>query len=76
MAARTERKRAWFHIEWGGWIYRVAGDTVEKVKISVGLRDKDYTQVMAGLQKGDELVIDYDQEGMEFAAGQGGPFGR
>ena len=56
-------------------VYRIKGDTVEKVEIAVGLRDNRYTEITAGLQEGDELVIGYVQETLSFGPGQGGPMG-
>jgi HlyD family secretion protein len=48
-----------------------AGQDVEKVEITVGLRNKDYTEVTSGLREGDELVVDYVQEAIAFGSGQG-----
>jgi len=57
------------------YVYRVAGDTVEKVEVSVGLRDGSYTEIASGLRAGDELVIGYADPTSAAGPGQGGFFG-
>ncbi|MBN1579143.1 MAG: efflux RND transporter periplasmic adaptor subunit [Anaerolineae bacterium] len=58
------------------YVHRVQGETVTKVPISVGTRDRNYTQVTSGLEQGDKLVIGYDeQSGLPFGPGQGGGMG-
>jgi HlyD family secretion protein len=59
------------------YVHRVQGETVAKVPISVGMRDRNYTEITNGLQQGDELVIGYDeQDGLPFGPGQGRGMGR
>jgi len=59
------------------YVHRVQGETVTKVPISVGTRDRNYTQVTSGLEQGDKLVIGYDeQNGLPFGPGQGGGMGQ
>jgi HlyD family secretion protein len=56
------------------YVYRrgsASGDDAERVEITVGGRDKDYSEVTSGLQEGDELLIDYVQEAVAFGPGQG-----
>jgi HlyD family secretion protein len=56
------------------YVHRRSGtarDGVERVEITVGLRDKDYSEVKSGLHEGDELVIDHVQEAIASGPGQG-----
>jgi HlyD family secretion protein len=56
------------------YVYRrgsASGDDAERVEITIGGRDKDYSEVTSGLQEGDELLIDYVQEAVAFGPGQG-----
>ena len=56
------------------YVHRIQDKTVAKVPISVGMRDRNYTEITGGLEQGDELVIGYDeQNGLPFEPGQGGP---
>jgi hypothetical protein len=54
------------------YVHRVEGETVARAPIAVGMRDRTYTEVISGLERGDELVVGYDEEdGLPF-----GPMGR
>lgn len=55
------------------YVYRKEGDTVKQVEISIGLRDKDHTEITAGLSKGDELVLNYIEETFSVDPQQGPP---
>lgn len=52
-AITADRQAGTYHV------YRIEGETVEKVEIAVGLRDNRYTEITSGLQEGDELVLHY-----------------
>jgi HlyD family secretion protein len=43
------------------YVYRVEGDDVTKVEVTIGLRDKSYTEIVNGLREGDKLVIGYSE---------------
>jgi HlyD family secretion protein len=58
------------------YVYRKEGDAVSKVEVTVGSNDGSYTEIVGGLEEGDELVIDYVEEGLPFGPGQGRPMGR
>jgi RND family efflux transporter MFP subunit len=38
------------------YVFRVSGDTVERVRVRVGLMDADRAQILSGLASGDEVV--------------------
>ena len=61
------------------FVHLVDGETVTKVEVTIGMRDGIYTEITSGLAAGDEVAIDYVEEGFPFGPGQengGGPFGR
>jgi multidrug efflux pump subunit AcrA (membrane-fusion protein) len=61
------------------FVHHVDGETVTKVEVTIGMRDGSYTEVTSGLVAGDEVAVDYVEEGFPFGPGQGngsGPFGR
>ena len=41
------------------FVNKIDGETIAEVEITIGLRDNNYTQVLSGVEDGDELVIDY-----------------
>jgi len=43
------------------YVYRQAGDDVERVDVELGVRDKGVVQVLNGLEKGDVLVLIQEQ---------------
>lgn len=53
------------------YVNLVEGDTVTKTQVTIGLRDKDFTEITSGLSEGDELFIGEIEEGLLFAPGQG-----
>jgi HlyD family secretion protein len=57
------------------YVHRVEGDDVTEVEVTIGLRDGNYTEVTSGLQEGEQVIIDYQQGGLTFGPGQGGPMG-
>ena len=38
------------------YVFRVTGDTVERVPVRIGLMDADRAQILSGLAGGDEVV--------------------
>jgi len=59
------------------YVYRAKGETVSKVEVTIGMRDKNNTEITSGLEKGDQLVIGYDErDGLPFGPGSGGMMGR
>jgi HlyD family secretion protein len=44
--------------------YQSANGTVEKISITVGLRNWNYTEVTGGLSEGDAIVVSLDAEGL------------
>jgi multidrug efflux pump subunit AcrA (membrane-fusion protein) len=57
------------------YVYRVSGEGVQEVQVTIGLRDRTYTEITSGLQEGDELVIDYAEARDAGGFGRRGPFG-
>lgn len=53
----------------------VAGDSVEQVPVTIGLRDNQFTQIKSGLNAGDEVVIGNAIPVANFGQGGDGPFG-
>jgi multidrug efflux pump subunit AcrA (membrane-fusion protein) len=52
-------------------------ETYTETAVSVGLHDDQYTQIIDGLNKGDQLLIGEMAPVQRFGPGQGGgPFGR
>jgi HlyD family secretion protein len=52
------------------FVYRVQDDQAMKVEVTIGLRDDSHTEIIDGLQEGDELALDYDpDEGLPFGPG-------
>jgi HlyD family secretion protein len=43
------------------YAYRVDGDTVTKVEVTIGLRDDSYTEIRSGLSEGDKVALNYEQ---------------
>ncbi len=57
------------------YVHRVEGETVSKIEVTVGMRDRNYTEITSGLEKGDRLVIGYEEQ-IELIfgpPGRGGP---
>jgi macrolide-specific efflux system membrane fusion protein len=52
------------------YVHRLRGDTVEEVEVTIGLRDSNYTEITSGLDKGDELVLDYAKDQFAFGPQQ------
>lgn len=57
------------------YVNLVEGNEILKTEVTIGLRDKDFTEIMDGLKEGDELVIGEVEEGLMFGPGQGPPQG-
>lgn len=54
------------------YVNLLAGDQVVRVEISVGLRDKDHTEILSGLQDGDNLVVGEVQSKLDLSNGPQG----
>ena len=48
------------------YVYRVDGDTVTKTEVTIGLRDDSYTEIRSGLSEGDEVALNYEEDGFPF----------
>jgi HlyD family secretion protein len=57
------------------YVYRVSGEDVREVRVTIGLRDRTHTEITSGLQEGDEVVIDYAGARDAGGFGRRGPFG-
>ena len=58
------------------YVNLVEGDTIAKTEVTIGLRDKDFTEITSGLEEGDELFIGEVEEELMLGPGQGpGLFG-
>jgi HlyD family secretion protein len=57
------------------YVNLVEGDSIAKTEVSIGLRDKDFTEITGGLEKGDELFIGEIKEGFLFDPREGPPEG-
>ena len=57
------------------YVNLVEGDSIAKTEVSIGLRDKDFTEITGGLQEGDELFIGEIEEGFLFDPREGPPEG-
>ncbi len=73
-AIRADRQAGKYYVN------RLAGGAITEIEITIGLRDRQHTQVTSGLEAGDELVIGYepveaDQNGPGGPGPGGGPFG-
>lgn len=51
------------------YVNLVQSDTVARTEVTIGLRDRDYTEIISGLVKGDELVTGDFEEGLPFGPG-------
>gem|GEM_PF-343506 len=51
------------------YVNLVQGDTVVKTEVTIGLRDKDYTEITSGLGEGDKLAIGEISETLDFSQG-------
>jgi len=51
------------------YVNLVEGDTVVKTEVTIGLRDKNYTEITSGLAEGDQLVIGEVKEVLDFSQG-------
>ncbi len=51
------------------YVNLVEGDAVTKTEVTIGLRDKDYTEVTSGLGEGDQLFIGEVSEALDFSQG-------
>jgi len=51
------------------YVNLVQGDTVVKTEVTIGLRDKDYTEVTSVLEEGDKLAIGEVSEKLDFSQG-------
>lgn len=58
------------------YVYQMKGEEVIKTEIAVGLRDSSHTEVTGGLQEGDQVIIDYERQGLLFGPGHGGMMGQ
>jgi HlyD family secretion protein len=57
------------------YVNLVEGDKIAKTEVTIGLRDKDFTEITSGLKEGDELFIGEIEEGFMLEPGQGPPQG-
>jgi len=57
------------------YVNLVQGDTIARTEVSIGLRDKDFTEITGGLEEGDELFIGEIEEGFLFDPREGPPEG-
>ena len=48
------------------YVYRLDGDTVTKTEVTIGLRDDSYTEIRSGLSEGDEVALNYEEDGFPF----------
>jgi multidrug efflux pump subunit AcrA (membrane-fusion protein) len=48
------------------YVHRLNGDTVEEVEVTIGLRDSVHTEITSGLQRGDQLVMNYVEDDFPF----------
>jgi len=51
------------------YVNLVQGDTVVKAEVTIGLRDKNYTEITSGLNEGDQLFIGEVSEKLDFSQG-------
>jgi len=51
------------------YVNLVQADTVVKTEVTIGLRDKDYTEITSGLGEGDQLFIGEVSEKLDFSQG-------
>ena len=57
------------------YVNLVEGDAMTKTEVTIGLRDKDFTEITSGLEEGDELFIGEIEGGLPFGPGQEPPSG-
>jgi HlyD family secretion protein len=48
------------------YVYRVDGDAVTKVEVTIGLRDDSYTEIRSGLSEGDKVALNYEESSFPF----------
>ena len=48
------------------YVNLIEGDSIAKTEVTIGLRDKDFTEITGGLSEGDELLIGDFEDGMPF----------
>jgi multidrug efflux pump subunit AcrA (membrane-fusion protein) len=53
------------------YVQRVDGDSITRTEVMIGLRDSSHTEIIAGIEEGDTIVI--GEVGEEFAFGGGPP---
>jgi HlyD family secretion protein len=53
------------------YVNLVQGDTMAKTEVTIGLRDKNFTEITSGLEEGDQLVIGEVEGALPFGPGQG-----
>ena len=51
------------------YVNLVQGDTVVRTEVTIGLRDKNYTEITSGLDEGDQLFIGEVGEKLDFSQG-------
>jgi len=51
------------------YVNLIQGDTATKTEVTIGLRDNKYTEIISGLEKGDQLVIGEVEEVLDFTQG-------
>lgn len=51
------------------YVNLVQGDTINKVQVTIGLRDSGYTEIVDGIQEGDQVYIGEVSEGIDFTQG-------
>jgi HlyD family secretion protein len=51
------------------YVTRIQGQEIDQVEVTIGLRDRDYTEITNGLEAGDKLVIGEVSEMLDFSQG-------
>jgi len=51
------------------FVNKVVGDSLEKVQVTIGMRDSTYTEITSGLQAGDRVYTGEIDDGFDFMSG-------
>jgi HlyD family secretion protein len=51
------------------YVNKIQGDEIVKTEIVIGLRDNSYTEIVSGLEDGDQVYIGIIDEGLDFTQG-------